>query len=172
MASSRRYEVDYFTATILEWKFLLSNDLYKDIIVGSIRHLVMEKRITMHAFVVMNNHMHFLWHTLHPNKKEDVQRDLLKFTAQMMIKDLRNNNTVLLQEFYVGAKDRKYQIWERNPLTVPIWSEQVLKQKLDYIHNNPVKAGLCARAEDYKYSTAAFYGGGEDAFGFITPMFL
>lgn len=84
------------------------------IVVGSIRHLVVENKITVDAFVIMNSHMHFLWHTLHPYKREDVRRDLLKFTAQMIIKDLRNNNAVLLQEFYVGTKDRKYQqLWRK-----------------------------------------------------------
>jgi len=120
----------------------------------------------------MNNHMHIIWHVLHPNKREDVQRDMLKFTSQMMIKELRNNNPELLQDFYVGAKDRKYQIWERNPLTVPIWSEEVLKQKLNYIHCNPVRATLCVEPQDYKYSSASIYNGGRDIFGFVTPVYL
>jgi putative transposase len=172
MASSRRYELDYFTATILEWKFLLSNDQYKDIIIGSMRHFVENKKVMMHAFVIMNKHMHFPWYVIHPHKRENVQRDMLKFTSQMIIKDLRNNNTDRLQKFYVGAKDRKYQVWERNPLTVPVWSEEVLKQKLRYIHNNPVRARLCELPEDYKYSTAALYAGGVDIFGFIIPCYF
>jgi len=48
----------------------------------------------------------------------------------------------------------------------------VLKQKLDYLHNKPVRAGLCVYAEDYKYSTAAIYNSGEDLFGFVTPIYL
>lgn len=58
---------------------------------------------------------------------------------------------------HVNARDRKYQIWERNPLRVPIWSDKVLRQKLGYIHNNPVRAGLCKHPEDHKYSSASFY---------------
>jgi putative transposase len=72
----------------------------------------------------------------------------------------------------VGARDRKYQIWERNPLSVPLWSESVLKQKLEYLHNNPVRAGLCTLPEQYKYSTASIYNSGEDIFGFVTPIYL
>jgi len=141
MASGRRYEMSFFTATILEWKPLLANDRYKDIITGSMRYMVSNSKAQIHAFAIMNNHMHILWSILHPYQREDVQRDLLKFTAQTMVNDLRTNNPALLANYYVGLKDRKYQVWERNPLSVPVWSEEVLKQKLHYIHNNPVKAG-------------------------------
>jgi hypothetical protein len=57
-----------------------------------------------------------------------------------------------LEALLVEAKDRKYQVWERNSLSIALWSGKVFAQKLEYIHNNPVKAGLCACAEDYKYS--------------------
>ena len=57
----------------------------------------------------------------------------------MIIKDLRNNHQVL-EIFKVKASDRKYQIWERNPLSVSLWSQPVFKQKVDYIHLNPVVA--------------------------------
>jgi putative transposase len=171
MASSRRYEADYFTATVLEWKSLLTDDRFKDIIVGSLRHMAERKRTMVHAFVIMNNHIHVIWHILHPHTREEVQRDMLKFTAQTIIRELRNEPAVL-QQYYVGARDRKYQVWERNPLAVPLWTEDVVKQKLAYLHNNPVRAGFCVYAEDYKYSTASLYSSGEDKFGFIEPFYF
>ena len=63
----------------------------------------------------------------------------------------------MLNELLVNAKDRKHQVWERNSLGVPLWSQEVFLQKLEYIHNNPVRAGLCRYPEDYKYSSARFY---------------
>lgn len=54
-------------------------------------------------------------------------------------------------------KGRKYQFWQRNSLCIELRSENVYNQKLDYIHNNPVKAGMCILAEDYKYSSARYY---------------
>ena len=55
---------------------------------------------------------------------------------------LDNHKDELLQ-YVVNAKDRKYQFWERNALSVEIWSEEVFLQKLKYLHVNPVRAGLC-----------------------------
>ena len=171
MTSSRRYEADYFTATILEWKFLLTEDRFKDIIVGSLRHTAERKRAMVHAFVIMNNHIHLIMHILHPHTRDEVQRDMLKFTAQTILRELHSEPEVL-QKYYVGARDRKYQVWERNPLAVPLWSEEIVKQKLAYLHNNPVRAGLCAYAENYKYSSASIYISGEDKFGFIEPLYF
>ena len=78
------------------------------------------------------------------------------------------NKSKDLPEYLVNAKDRKYQFWERNSLSVDLWSEKVLIQKLRYIHQNPVRAGLCQFAEEYKYSSALLYKTGIDNWGFVT----
>ena len=69
---------------------------------------------------------------------------------------LRNHPEVLAQ-FKVNAKDRAYQFWERNALSVELRNHPVFIQKMDYIHWNPVIAGMCKRPEEYKYSSALFY---------------
>ncbi|MEO7312707.1 MAG: hypothetical protein ABIX01_20140 [Chitinophagaceae bacterium] len=74
----------------------------------------------------------------------------------------------MLEHFYMGAKDRLFQIWERNPLGIEIKSDKVFNQKLDYIHQNPVKAGLCLFPEEYLYSSASLYVGNNSAWGWLT----
>ncbi len=127
-----------------------------------------ERRIILNSFVIMNNHIHIIWQIVEPHQRKDVQRDFLKFTAQAIKLDLMENHETLLEQFKVEAKDRKYQIWERNPLSVYLWSEYVLLQKLRYIHNNPVEAGLSIIPSEYKYSSASFYQNGVDTFGILT----
>jgi len=105
----------------------------------------------------MSNHMHLIWQIMGENERQAVQRDFLKFTGQQILKILRNEKSPIQHELLVNAKDRKFQVWERNSLSIPLWSDRVMSQKLDYIHNNPVKAQLCRCPEDYKYSSASFY---------------
>lgn len=158
----------FFTATNLEWKKLLAKEKYKDIVIESMRFLVNDKRVIIYGFVIMDNHIHIIWQ-LQPNKKRDaVQRDFLKYTAQQIKKDMRVYHPDELIRFRVNAKDRQYQFWERNPLSVEIWAETVLIQKLNYIHENPVRAGLCRYPEEYKYSSALLYHTGIDDWGFLT----
>ena len=68
------------------------------------------------------------------------------------------------------AKDRTYKFWGRNPLFIDVYSEKVAWQKLNHLHRNPVKAGLCQFAEEYKYSSAKFYYTGEDEWSFLSHV--
>jgi REP element-mobilizing transposase RayT len=158
----------FFSATNLEWKRLLEPDKYKEIIIESLKFLVDEERIRVYGFVIMINHIHLIWQMCAANNPKSVQRDFLKFTAQRIKADLSENDPALLDYFRVDAPDRQYQFWERNALSIELRSERVLLQKLRYIHQNPVKAGLCIRPEDYKYSSARFYQTGIDDWGFLS----
>ena len=140
----------FFTATNLEWKKLLLRDKYKEIIIESMRHLVTNKKVIIYGFVLMNNHIHLLWQMRAGVKRDEVQRDFLKHTAQEIKNDMLDNHKDELLQYLVNAKDRKYQFWERNALSVEIWSEKVFLQKLKYLHANPVRAGLCNYPLQYK----------------------
>ena len=97
-----------------------------------------------------------------------MQRDFLKYTGQQILKLMRNDGSLVLKELLVNARDRKHQVWERDSLGVPLWTPEVFEQKLDYIHNNPVKAGLCKFPDDYKYSSASFYEKNEKDWVFLS----
>ena len=147
---------DFITVTCLEWKHILQEDRFKNIITDTLSFLCNSKKVDVFAFVIMSNHFHLIWQILGDYKREDVQRDFLKYTSQQILKILRNEQSVMQQELLVQSKDRKYQVWERNPLSIPLWSDQAIHQKLDYIHYNPVKAGLCKYPWEYLYSSAGF----------------
>ncbi len=171
MPSSRKYEASFLTATILDWQFLLADNRYKDIITGSLQHFAENNKALIHAFVIMDNHLHLIWQAIHPHTQEGIQKNFLKYTSQMIVNDLRHNDPKLLEQFYIGLPNTQYRLWERHSLAIDIWSESVLKQKLDYIHNNPVKAGICDCPENYKYSSASVYAGGNN-WTFLTPFFF
>jgi len=116
----------------------------------------------------MNNHIHVIWQIQPGHTKESVQRDFLKFTVQRIKDALVKNHPMAIRKFEINSKDRKYWFWEWNSLSIELYSEKVFQQKMDYIHNNPVKTGLCDIPEEYKYSSALFYEKGIDEFGFIT----
>ncbi|MBQ0786348.1 MAG: hypothetical protein KBT69_02540, partial [Oceanihabitans sp.] len=96
------------------------------------------------------------------------QLSFMKFTAQRIKRDLEENHANVLRLFLVEAKDRNYQFWKRNPLCVDLYNNQIIEQKLKYIHQNPVKARMCENTEDYKYSSAKFYKELGDEFEVLT----
>ena len=158
----------FFTATNLSWNKLLEPDKYKDTIIESMQFLVNDNRVIIYGFVIMPNHIHLIWQMRAGRKRDKVQRDFLKHTAQCIKDDMMKHHKKDLANYLVNAKDRFYQFWERNALSIDLWTEEVLLQKLNYLHQNPVRAGLSPFPEQYKYSSAMFYKTGIDNWSFLT----
>lgn len=158
----------FFTATIYEWQNLLADNSYKDIIINSLNFLVCNKRIELNAFVIMSNHIHIIWQALPGFSPGDTQASFMKYTAQQLKRKLTSENLSLLEIFKVNKYDREYQIWKRESLSIELFMEAVFIQKMEYIHYNPVRAGLCKYPEEYYYSSAKFYNSGVDEFKMLT----
>jgi putative transposase len=157
----------YLTAVSYDFKMLLEDEKHKLIVINSLKYLVDIGEIVIYGYVIMDNHLHIIWHSISTKTNEQIQRSLLKYTADEFKKELKNTNELLLSEFMVNRKDRMYQFWKRDSMQIDIYSEKFFRQKLTYIHDNPVKAGLCTLPEDYKYSSAAFYETGIDIWGLM-----
>ena len=158
----------YFTASIRNWLPLLADDKYKTIITDSLHFLVENKRIELNAFVIMDNHIHLIWQPLPGHTLSSIQLSFMRFTAQQIKFALAIDNPALLEQCKVNKTDREYQIWKRKPLSIELSSEKVFLQKLEYIHYNPVKAGICTYPEVYHFSSALFYENGIDHFNMLT----
>ncbi|MEO6638357.1 MAG: transposase [Ginsengibacter sp.] len=161
------HATQYFTATIHEWQPVLADDRYKDIITDSLQYLVNDKRIELNAFVIMSNHIYLIWQVLRGFTFSGVQASFMKYTAQQIKRSLLKANSDKLLDFKVNKYDREYQIWKREPLGIELLNELMFKQKLEYIHYNPVRAGLCNVPEEYYYSSAKFYDDGTNSFGML-----
>jgi REP element-mobilizing transposase RayT len=127
----------FFTATILEWQHLLSNNSFKDIIISSLQFLVKDERVIIYSFVIMPNLIHLIWQIQDKHEKASVQLSFMKYTAQQIKLTMISTGNKKLENFKVKASDRQYQFWERNPLSIDLWSRPVFLQKLNYMHNNP-----------------------------------
>ena len=149
--------LEFFTATCLNWQHLLLEERHKHIILDSLGFLVNESRVWIYGYVIMPNHIHILWRKQDAWQHKNVQQHFLKFTAQQIKFNLIQNDPQKLSAYKSTQADRAYHFWERRPYSATMHSRKVLEQKLDYIHFNPVKKGLCPTPEDYPYSSASFY---------------
>ena len=154
----------FYTATCYKWLPLLDNDKYKNIIIESLQFLVTKNRIRLNAFVIMKNHIHLIWQALAGYSYSQIKLSFMKYTAQQIKFELIKDNRELIEKCKVNKLDREYQIWKREPLSIELFTEDVYYQKFDYIHYNPVMAGLCILPEDYFYSSARYYENGIDHF--------
>jgi putative transposase len=159
----------FYTITINNFQCVLYDDYLKQIIIQSWKYLIKKDLIEIYGYVIMPNHIHLLWNVKSMNGKESPAGSFTKYTAHEFKKYLQEKSPQVLEQFTSGKRDRKYQFWKRDALAIPISTESIFLQKLEYIHLNPLRDNwkLCAHAEDYRWSSAGFYLKGFDEFGIL-----
>jgi putative transposase len=165
-------ELYFWTATIHNWKHLLASDEMKMHIIQSLQWLKQRNLISIYAYVIMPNHLHFIWQVHANNGKESPQGSLLKFTAHQFRKILLEKYPDGLKGYEVNAANKKYEFWQRDSLAQVLYNKSFISQKMDYIHNNPLtgKWQLATTADDYRFSSSSFYQTGIDPFGILTHI--
>jgi len=157
-------EALYFvTMTVKHWIDIFTRQEYKDIIVDSLQYCQKEKGLEIFAWVIMSNHIHLIIRTKEGYSLLDILRDFKKFTSKQIIKAIEENpqesrKEWLIREFKINEG---HQFWMDGSHPIELWSNAVIDEKLNYLHQNPVRSGCVSRAEDYAYSSAGDYAGGK-----------
>ena len=154
----------FITATVVDWVDVFSRKNYKDCIVESLDFCIKNKGMILYGFVIMSNHIHLIIQS-EESKLSDLIRDLKKFTAKTILNKIESGPESradwMLKRFEFACKshtrNEKYQFWQYGSHPEEIFSEKFMWSKLDYIHLNPVRVGIVARASHYRYSSASNY---------------
>lgn len=122
----------------------------------------------------MSNHLHLIASAGDEGSLSDILRDFKKFTSKELIKTIKEvpesrrdclpaGQAGMLNLFwYAGKNDKKikyFKVWQDGNDAQEIHTTAFLDEKMNYIHNNPVKAELVANPEEYLYSSARDYSG-------------
>ncbi len=156
----------FVTTTVVRFTPIFANHNYCDILISNIKHYREKYKFVVLSYVIMPSHFHSI---LIVNPKlgtiSDIMRDIKKFTAWRIFDTLNEvEDNLILQTFKESAegfKDQTKKLWIPRFDDEVIRNQQMFWTKLNYIHNNPIKAGLVSRAEDYKYSSARNYINGD-----------
>ena len=162
-----QHGLNFLTCAITGWVDLFSRQVYRDIVLESWRYCQTHKGFQVHAYTFMSNHLHLIASCRPPFRLEDVMRDWKAHTAREILLYLHNTDNTesrrewllyLFSYFALGKKHKQtYQVWQHDNHPIELYSEDVVSQKLDYIHLNAVRAGFVDKPEDWKYSSAPFY---------------
>jgi putative transposase len=151
----------FLTCTTVGWLPVFTRIKYLEIITASLTFCRQQKGLRLHAYVILDNHLHLVASS---DNLSLVMRDFKRHTAREILAVARQENKLWLLkqfEFLKGAhkSNSQHQVWQEGFHPQFITSEDMLRQKLDYIHYNPVKLGLVDRPEDWRYSSARNYYG-------------
>lgn len=151
----------FVTSGIMFGLPIFSNVYAAEIIIENLIFLCTEREVDIIAYVIMENHFHAIFHGT--NLKVKIG-SFKSFSAREIIDlfEWKGNREWLKRLKSVKGKnkaDRNYQLWQGGFHPKQIFSDEVMIQKIEYIHNNPVKRGYVDKQEDWRYSSARDYAG-------------
>jgi REP element-mobilizing transposase RayT len=159
-----RTKAHFITATVVDWVDVFSRKNYRDTVIECLNFCVQNKGMIVYGYVIMSNHIHLVVQSSE-GKLSDLLRDFKKFTANTILTKIQtepeSRRIWMLERFKLAteshSRNKNYQLWQYGNHAEEIYTAKFMWSKLDYIHMNPVRAGIVERASDYMYSSASNY---------------
>ena len=153
----------YFVSfATVHWIDVFTRQAYLSILVESLQFCRREKGMQIYAYCFMPSHIHFIFRSTNEDPA-GLLGDFKKYTSKKLVKAIKENLQESRREWLLWMFERagkkkgnisKYQFWQHHNKPIELWSTKVIKQKIDYIHNNPVETGFVTEPAQWKYSSA------------------
>ncbi len=155
-----QHAVYFITSTVHQWADVFTRPDYVNILIDSLKFCQKEKGLKIYAWVIMTNHIHLIIQS-EKLPLSDIIRDFKKFTSTQIIRAIENNPKESRKRWllWLLKKDDKVWFWEEGYHGEEIYSEEFFKTKLNYVHMNPVRAGIVRKEEEYSNSSCGDYYG-------------
>jgi REP element-mobilizing transposase RayT len=155
----------FLTLTVVNWIDVFTRKNHRDAIISSLKYCQKEKGLIIFAYCLMSNHIHIIANAEEPFLLKDTIRDFKKFTSKKIVAQIQNETESrrewILKLFEEEAEPSKrhkyYKFWQEGNHAIELFSEKFVWDKINYIHNNPVEAGLVNQAHEWVYSSASNY---------------
>jgi putative transposase len=157
----------FLTFTVTDWVDVFTRKEYKIEIVNSLNYCIANKGLTVFAWCLMSNHMHLVCRAEEGFRISDIIRDFKKFTSKSIVKLIQeipeSRREWLLYRFeFAGKFDNRiknYKFWQETNHAVLLDTAERIDQRINYIHENPVRVLIVAHQHEYLFSSAVDYSG-------------
>ena len=154
----------FITATVVDWIDVFSRKNYRDSVIDCLNFCIDNKGMIVFGYVIMSNHIHMIIQSDN-GKLSDLIRDFKKFTSKTILDKIQNEpesrREWMLERFAKATeshtRNKNYQFWQYGNHPEEVYSNKFMWSKLDYLHLNPVRAGIVEKASQYIYSSANNY---------------
>jgi len=160
----------FVTFTVVEWLDIFIREEYRGIIYDSLRYCQKNKGLDIYGYCIMTNHLHLIIGT-ETGVLSDIVRDFKSFTSRSIRKLMEAHCgesrkkwmlDILVQAGRDNKRNNDWQLWQQHNHSIELNNLKIFEQRLNYIHQNPVKAGFIGSPEYWLNSSAAvYYGVGE-----------
>ncbi len=157
----------FVTFTVVNWIDVFSRKDYKIEIVDSLNYCIDNKGLIVYSWCIMSNHLHLIIQAQKGYNLSAIIRDFKKFTAKRILKMIatepESRREWMLEQFeFMGRRLKrisKYKFWKDDNHAIELSTNNMMDVRLDYLHNNPVKAMIVEDPEHYIFSSARDYAG-------------
>jgi REP element-mobilizing transposase RayT len=169
----------FITYTVVNWIDLFTRNEYKNTLLKCWKYCCENKGLEVYAWVIMTNHVHMIIGS-NKNLLEGIMRDVKRHTSFELKKMIQKHPGESRKKWMLklmeeagkkNSNNENFQLWQQHNHPIELSSDYLCKQKLNYIHENPVKAGIVYKAEEYLYSSARDYYYGKHC-GLFPIVFL
>lgn len=164
---SRRYKtyeggLFFVTLTVVGWIDVFSRREYGDCLVQNLQYCQEKKGLQLYAYCIMSSHLHLIA-AAESNLLSAILRDFKSYTAKQLLQLIQTNPQESRKEWllylfrhFAGKNNHntEFQFWQQHNHPIDLVSNELIEQKLHYIHQNPVTAGIVNEPMDYVYSSA------------------
>ncbi|WP_034045343.1 REP-associated tyrosine transposase [Wocania ichthyoenteri] len=159
-------DVAYFiTITAVGWIDVFTRLRQKYVIINALQYCQKHKGLEIYAYCIMSSHIHLLCKADEKELLSNVIRDFKTYTSKKIIETTINypesRREWMLTYFKKACvhlkRKQNYKVWQDGYHAEKVYSNKFIKQKVDYIHNNPVVEKIVAYPEDYIFSSARNY---------------
>jgi REP element-mobilizing transposase RayT len=167
-----QYLPHFVTFTVVGWVDIFTRKECRDILVDSLKYCIMHKGLIIYGYIIMSNHLHLIIEAKEVSLGlSTIIGEFKKFTSKRIIaylmqsqKESRRNwmLEIFRQHALQTYRNTSFQIWTHDNHPEVIFSHSFMLQKLAYIHNNPVRAGIVRNPSEYLYSSARNYNDMKD----------
>ena len=161
----------FVTFTVVYWLDVFIRDEYKQIIVDSLIFCQQKKGLNIHAYCIMTSHVHLILSAQEGFALSDIIRDMKSYTAARLKKAITEHPAESRRQWLLwmceraGVKNKRnvdFQFWQQSNHPIELNTVYLAKQRLDYIHNNPVAAGFVDDPTAWLWSSCRAYETGVD----------
>ncbi|MBB3123360.1 REP element-mobilizing transposase RayT [Mesoflavibacter sabulilitoris] len=157
--------VYFITITVVGWVDVFTRLRQKDIIINALQYCQKHKGLEVYAYCLMSSHIHLLCKVEDESMLSDVIRDFKTYTSKKIIQTIKEypeSRREWMLDYFKNActhlkRKQTYKVWQNGYHAEKVYSNKFIKQKTDYIHNNPVAEKIVAIPEDYVFSSARNY---------------
>jgi len=158
----------FVTFTVIEWIDVFTRPEYRNIFIDSVKYCQKEKGLLVGAWCIMTNHIHMAIASKRTYKLEDIIRDLKSYTSRHIRKHMEYNPQESRKKWMIDMmvragkakiNNKDFQFWQQHNHPIELSGNSIIQKRIDYIHENPVKAGFVERPSDWIMSSARDYEG-------------